>query len=841
MTTAKVPSVRQSRRNALFLRVASLLFLSNTVPSFCFVTVTRSELPATRKICRAAYSDDNYGFEERRVRASPRNKPDLTSNQRVVADTRNDRLNSDSSLCPSKKRSPVQAVKFNKKLKRILQDGRYLSVEGAEHLLLQRVRRNSTDALEEQNTKDYDTFSFNLILSAWARQRSIKAARRADALLQILLKNTGPHVHPDEYSYSAVLNAYAKSGGKRQAALRAEELLNQMETTLKITTDVCHNSVMECWAMSNDDDAGRRAQVWLTRLEENKFKLQRLPHPTRIAYNICLKAWARSKNGALQAHNLLNRMNALSESSLKPDKISYSTCMDAYCRSTTNLTLATDRAESLLREMEESSTVRPDVFSYTSLLKLYATVANIDIDKALSLIGRMNKYAKEEPNDAFLNTLIHFFAKKGKPLQAESVLNDMKQKGMADKISFTSTICSHAHSGNATRARSLFNELVHLYNTEKTDRYLPTEKTFTALIHSIAKSSDASKTSVNKVDELLKKMQKLYKSTRNADLLPSTVSYSTVFYLLSKSKDASAPKRAMELLNEMKVQRMRGNSNVNPDATTYAYIVNIFTKARVPHLAEKAGKLLDEVELGFAAGDGTLRPSQLLYSAVLQAFAKSGRADLCESLLLRTKELYKQGKMYAKPTALYYNAVMDGLARSRQGEKGAFRASEYLLEMEFRGQAGDVQLSPSTRSYNAAILAWKMANSTQAPQRAEALLKRMNDRYASGDEMCRPDKVTINTIMSIWANSDQPGAAARAEEYLRLMEEMFVNAGDESLKPDRISYNMVIQAYARSGLDDAGVQVNKVFNRMKMVHLNGDREVKLKNSTLVSIVGANPS
>ena len=97
------------------------------------------------------------------------------------------------------------------------------------------------------------------MVSAWAKQRSMEAAERADKLLQFLLKTSdqNKNVTADSYSYSNVLNAYAKSGGKRQAALRAEELLQQMERTMKIGTDVCHNAVMDCWSLSEDDESRR--------------------------------------------------------------------------------------------------------------------------------------------------------------------------------------------------------------------------------------------------------------------------------------------------------------------------------------------------------------------------------------------------------------------------------------------------------------------------------------------------------------------------------------------------------------------------------------------------------
>ena len=164
-----------------------------------------------------------------------------------------------------------------------------------------------------------------------------------------------------------------------------------------------------------------------------------------------------------------------------------------------------------------------------------------------------------------------------------------------------------------------------------------------------------------------------------------------------------------------------------------------------------------------------------------------------EELLEKTKSLYKQGKIYAKPTTLFYNAVIDAHARSHGGREAAERAEVLLDEIEVRGRVGDSELCLTTRSYNAAILAWKNSNCTDAPERAEALLKKMNARYKAGDEVCRPDRVTINSIIGVWARSHQPRAALRAEEFLQFMEKLY-EAGDPMIKPDRYSYNTVIDA-----------------------------------------------
>jgi pentatricopeptide repeat protein len=818
---AKLPCLARKRRRkntSLFL-YGSLLFFSSGFNNIEAFVATQQNVVQAPTVLSASQDGQSYG--DKRIQARPNlhrqnqfrsySKPRQTNRQSIHQNHNH----------ANKEKTPISIVKFNKMLSKILMDEQRSAVEEAERLLLERTKARistvTSSSAKSTRNLDYDTFSFNLILSAWAKQRSLEAARRADMLLEILLQTSRQsNVRADAYSYSSVLNAYAKSGGSRRAALRAEELLSQMENTMKIETEVCHNCVMECWSVSGDSDAGRRAQVWLTRLEESNA----LPDPTIISYNICLKAWARSKNGASQAHQLLDRMNASSDACLRPDKISYSTCIDAYSRSQTNFTMAAEKAEDLLRQMEDNPVIRPDVVAYTSLLSIFAK-AELDTKRALDLIPRLKKHGQAEPNAAFLNSLLHVFAKKGKAVQTEILLKSMKENDIADKITYTTVMSAHANVGNATRARELFNELLGLYNKTGSDRYLPTEKTFTSLVYGIAKRKDISSTSLNDVNNIIKEMRILHKMTENPALFPSTITYSTVLYLLSKVQDKNAPNRAMQLLDEMK------RHNISIDSTIYAYIINVFTKARSPQSVEIAKRFLDEVEQGYKFG---IFPSPLFYSAVLQAYSKTTSNYVkLEKLLQRFKVAYKEGKIFAKPTLLCYNAVMDGLARSKEGVEAALRAEELLEELEKGHAAGDLTLRPTVRSYNAAILAWKTSNSTLAPKHAEALLKRM---YESG---CRPDQVTFNTIIGLYASSNVPGAAERAETFLEILEHMYYDADDESLKPDSISYNSVIRAWANSGLQYSGERAQQVFDRMKAKYQSGDEDLRPTFATLTSL------
>ena len=681
-----------------------------------------------------------------------------------------------------------------------------------------------------------DTISFNIVLSAYSRQRSVDSsmepAKKADELLSILLKN--PRLQADTYSYSAVLNAYARTGGgQRKAALRAQDLLRQMETSrIRIKNDICHNSVINCWGnVKNDKDSGRRAQVVLTQLEENQRKGIG-PKPTIFSYNSCLKALARSSN-VEETQKLLDRMKTMKNPALRPDMISYTTTIDAY-RSFHNATMAVEQGDKLLDEMESNAatnpSVRPDNYVYTSVLSLYVK-AGVGTKRAMELLDRMKLYASEEPNATFLNTLIHLFAKRSKAIEALTLLESMRANNLADKFSYTSAISALANVGNATAALTLFDELNQKYERTNDDKYLPTERSFCGAMFALANGKDAYDTPITQADKLLHQLHQLYNQTNHPELVPTRAIYSMFFLLLSKVKDKNAPSRANELLQEMKAQVSSGNTLASPNAAIFAYVINFYTKFRIREAPSMATKLLEEVEQGFEAGDDCLRPTTLLYSAVLQAYAKSASkegADAAYRLLRRCQKQYEEGRLYARPTVLFYNAVMD--AYSRVGGDYALKSESLLDELYRRGLgAGDRQLLPNTRSYNAVLLGWRDSNATDAPQRAEALLKRMTeDNKISG---CDPDPVTLHLIMGTWAKSDKPGAAERAEKYLKLFFE-----GPEPVFPSNpIAYNIAINAYANSNEPDAAMKADAVYQRMKERYDSGEKDLRPTIITLTSL------
>lgn len=72
---------------------------------------------------------------------------------------------------------------------------------------------------------------YNAVINALAKSGEPGAAARAERVLQNMVNNRNDNddVRPTTINFNAVLDAWAKSGGGRAAAERAEEILEWMD------------------------------------------------------------------------------------------------------------------------------------------------------------------------------------------------------------------------------------------------------------------------------------------------------------------------------------------------------------------------------------------------------------------------------------------------------------------------------------------------------------------------------------------------------------------------------------------------------------------------------------
>ncbi len=180
---------------------------------------------------------------------------------------------------------------------------------------------------------------------------------------------------------------------------------------------------------------------------------------------------------------------------------------------------------------------------------------------------------------------------------------------------------------------------------------------------------------------------------------------------------------------------------VNPDIVSYNTCINCWKESGMPGAAERATDILTLLE------DETtgVFPDVVTYASCMAAWAALGAGRRAEEILLR---MYK---------------------RSLQGSSSSLP-------------------KPSTRCFNAVLLAYANGKEGGRGKRALELLRFMERLHSEGYEDVVPDTYTFNIVMKALTNCGEPGAAQKARQLLHRMEESNSDS-DIQLNPDLLSYN----------------------------------------------------
>ena len=148
--------------------------------------------------------------------------------------------------------------------------------------------------------------TFTAILNAWSKAENVPdAAEKAHAMLHRMKDDYG--IDPNVFSYSAVLDAYARSGHP-DSADKAHELFCNMRSVagLEPNAYTCTN-VLKALAKGGQVDKAEELLISLINCESVTAKLG--PH----AFSSVLDGWSKSnrRDAAERAENLLIQMHNL--------------------------------------------------------------------------------------------------------------------------------------------------------------------------------------------------------------------------------------------------------------------------------------------------------------------------------------------------------------------------------------------------------------------------------------------------------------------------------------------------------------------------------------------------
>jgi pentatricopeptide repeat protein len=213
--------------------------------------------------------------------------------------------------------------------------------------------------------------SYNCVISTWAHSSQVDAPQKAIALLRDMQHRYTTYpvecasVRPSVFSYTSVMDAFAKKGHADEAEAILEEMYHDYAVQgnqSAMPTVVSFSTVLNAWSKSrsssssnnnsNNQKALQRAEAILVRMWE-LYDSKKLLHikPTLVSYNCVIDSWANSSqaNAAQQAEavfrNLQERYHK-GDDDLKPNSFLYGTVMNAYAKKG-----QAEKVESLLQEM----------------------------------------------------------------------------------------------------------------------------------------------------------------------------------------------------------------------------------------------------------------------------------------------------------------------------------------------------------------------------------------------------------------------------------------------------------------------------------------------------------
>jgi hypothetical protein len=266
----------------------------------------------------------------------------------------------------------------------------------AEDYLQQMMANESEDAKP-------DTWSFNIVISAWSKSG---ATERAEGLLLQLRNYHGvsggfEKTRPNTYTYNCLIACYGRST-LRDKAQRAHMVLDRMKTMVEKGSGpdvVTYNSVMNAYAKSRVSNSPQKVEELLRELVEvYETTGDSQLRPNSRSFNVCVDAWAKS-NLPNSAERILDWIECMQKSvangrnSIRPNKWTYNAYLQALGKSGKSNIGQT--AEDVLEQMEKlvakgGIQLKPDVYIYSNVIHCLAVSgADNSLERAFAILSRM--------------------------------------------------------------------------------------------------------------------------------------------------------------------------------------------------------------------------------------------------------------------------------------------------------------------------------------------------------------------------------------------------------------------------------------------------------------------
>ncbi|KAL3931106.1 MAG: hypothetical protein SGBAC_011461 [Bacillariaceae sp.] len=651
---------------------------------------------------------------------------------------------------------------------------------------------------------DIHTFSMIMDGAIHDSRPSVKVGQ--DILQYLLLRApTHPHLRPNVYTFSTMMNIWVKSG-RAEAPDKIEELLEQMhelsyeEPEWDVAPNqVTYSTAIDCWAQQGRPD---RVETLLQEMYEESRNGNEALKPGLACFNGYLVALAKSGD-VDKAQSLLDQMEHLYESGElndQPSLISYSTVLSAFANSKSD----PEVAESILQRMIDQD-IAPNAISYNSVINAHINSRNIE--RAEELLGEMHHSFLQgnvdvRPTVQTYTVVLSGWSKlrasdageRGERLLhlMRDLANSGELDGPPDIVAYNAVLdCwAKSKSPNAmSRAQALLQSM-------ESDGIQPDAYSYNILIRSFTRSRK-----IVEAEGVLRTMM-------DAGVEPDITSYNTLLDGWSKSSLRQSSTRIRSLFRVL-----REHERLEPDLVTYNTLLHSYSRRGD---GEQAESLLDEM----CRHGSRLRPDSISFNTVISAWAQSTDPESpqrAEAILERMIEI--GGRV--RPDVISFNSVMGGWVRSRSPK--AFQQGQKLLSM-----MNEMALRPDPVTFNTMIATCGLmytsdgnlddatgdeisggdlsedATSIDPALQAESILEDMKIHYV-------PNGKTYGAMINVWARSHAPNAGEKAGAHLReLLRKVSSGEINEDLRT--FEFTSTIRAWGHPGDSNAVYKADEILH-----------------------------
>ena len=230
------------------------------------------------------------------------------------------------------------------------------------------------------------TATFNVVIDAWCRSGDVESGKKAEAILERLIKlerprneiiRTGPQLQPNAITFNSTITAWARSGDARAGEM-AENLITRMKNYNGVQPNtVTYNALIDAHGQSRDMAGITLAESVISRMEEYNQSENSAPSavkPNTVTYNTLINVHANSEVRG-KARNAKNVFFRMLDKGIEPDIVTYccllKTCSQIWNKDHKEIEESLAFALDVYDYVRESKTVAPNEIIYASMIDVY--------------------------------------------------------------------------------------------------------------------------------------------------------------------------------------------------------------------------------------------------------------------------------------------------------------------------------------------------------------------------------------------------------------------------------------------------------------------------------------